>query len=170
MYVDLDKNPGVQPYYEMTIPESNDDFAPGKYFHKENFILFNLAVGGMFPGIQSPSGITALNDLNGNKASMYVNYVRIYQKGTADESFTSFDEGDGLAVAEQQLTPLITYNNSEVLLSEEADISVYNMLGTLKAFCHGSRFSLDDLLDGVYLIRVKTGNGGRITKKIIKTC
>ena len=94
MYVDLDKHPDAKPYYEMTIPATGDTGAPGYYFHKENFILFNLAVGGNFPNIWDAAGITALNNGNGNQASMYVNYVKVYQKGTADESLNTLSPGD----------------------------------------------------------------------------
>ena len=40
------------------------------------------------------AGITALNNGNGNQASMYVNYVKVYQKGTADESLNTLSPGD----------------------------------------------------------------------------
>ena len=79
MYVDLDKYPDAEPYYIMTIPATNDTNSPGYYFHKENFILFNLAVGGNFPGIHNASQITALPE-DGDEARMYVNYVKVYQK------------------------------------------------------------------------------------------
>ena len=96
MYVDLDKYPGQRPYYEIDITKVNpdDEMTAGNYFHKPNFILFNLAVGGNFPGIHEASGITALNDANGQQASMYVNYVKVYQKGTSDETLETIVAGD----------------------------------------------------------------------------
>ena len=78
----------------MTIPATGDTGAPGYYFHKENFILFNLAVGGNFPNIRDAAGITALNAGNGNQASMYVNFVKENQQGTGDESLNSLSPGD----------------------------------------------------------------------------
>lgn len=83
MYVDLDKYPDARPYYEMTIPldKVGTDMHPSNYFHKPNFILFNLAIGGNFPGIWDHNQITALNEANGQQQSMYINYVKIYQKG-----------------------------------------------------------------------------------------
>ena len=86
MYVDKDAHPTAAPYYEKAIPVSSEDDAPGKYFHKPEFIIFNLAVGGLFPGIQTTEGITAL--ANGPR-SMYIDWVRIYQRGDAGESFHS---------------------------------------------------------------------------------
>ncbi|TYP79167.1 RICIN domain-containing protein [Paenibacillus methanolicus] len=42
-------------------------------FHKDHFLLLNMAVGGNWPG--SPDGATAF------PAKMYVDYVRVYQDG-----------------------------------------------------------------------------------------
>lgn len=96
MYLDLDKYPNQEPYYKMDIPANDpgNTWSAGNYFHKPNFILFNLAVGGNFPGIHDANGITALNDANGQKASMYVNYVKVYQKGTSDEDIYMLTPGD----------------------------------------------------------------------------
>ncbi len=46
------------------------------YFHDNFFILFNLAVGGSFPGISDINEITALKE--GEKANMYIDWVKIY--------------------------------------------------------------------------------------------
>lgn len=78
MYVDYDKYPGSNPYYEMAITSKDDDWGTGYYFHHDFFILFNLAVGGNFTGIHNASAITALPA--GGDASMYVDYVKVYQK------------------------------------------------------------------------------------------
>lgn len=77
MYLDLDKNPNATPYFEMGITNKTDDTSPGKYFHKDNFILLNLAVGGHFTGILNTGQITGLNN---GAAAMYVDYVKVYQK------------------------------------------------------------------------------------------
>lgn len=80
MYLDLDKHPNVEPYYEMGIEGTDDDWATGLYFHHDHFILFNLAVGGHFTGIvNNPAGITALPN-EGDEAKMYIDYVKVYQK------------------------------------------------------------------------------------------
>lgn len=96
MYVDLDRYPDNLPYYEINIArtDTNDDLCAGNFFHKDNFIIFNLAVGGNFPAIHNASGISALNDTNGQQASMYVDYVKIYQKGLSSESKSFADAGD----------------------------------------------------------------------------
>lgn len=81
MYYDLDEDPNREPYFRMTITRTagyeSNELHVGNYFHKPNFILFNLAVGGNFPGLYDPAQITALND---GPASMYVDYVRLYVK------------------------------------------------------------------------------------------
>ena len=98
MYVDLDKTPVQNPYYAIDIPQDDPDneWSAGNYFHKDNFILFNLAVGGNFTGIHDANNITALNDDNGQEASYYINYVKIYQKGLDNENQSFADAGDSL--------------------------------------------------------------------------
>lgn len=78
MYLDLDKYPDSKPYYEMGITEKGDDWGTGHYFHHDFFILFNMAVGGRFTGILNPNSITAFPE--SGQASMYVDYVKLYQK------------------------------------------------------------------------------------------
>ena len=77
MYVDMDRFPDAEPYYEMGISGKDDDWGTGHYFHHDFFILFNLAVGGHFTGILDPAAVTALPE---GEASMYVDYVKVYQK------------------------------------------------------------------------------------------
>ena len=170
MYVDLDKNPNASPYYIMTIPETTTDQThPGYYFHKENFILFNLAVGGNFPGIWDINGITALNEGNNYQQSMYVNYVKIYQKGTSDESTNFADPGDttmggvdGFAAAEME----ISYAAGVVTLPVAGDIQVYSASGALVASGRGEQLSVDGLAAGMYIVKA-SADGCQATRKII---
>ena len=46
-------------------------------FRKDNFILFNLAVGGNFPAIWDIGQITALDN---GPAEMEIDYVRVFKK------------------------------------------------------------------------------------------
>ena len=55
---------------------SNQDAMSGHEFHAPHFLIINLAVGGWFPGITNPSGITA-----SLPAAYLVDYVRIYDNG-----------------------------------------------------------------------------------------
>lgn len=61
------------PFYTFDISKLS---GRSDYFDHEFYILFNLAVGGSFPGITEIDGITALQD--GDKVSMYVDWVKIY--------------------------------------------------------------------------------------------
>ena len=64
-------------FFAMNITDVNGDWAVGKYFHHDFFIVYDLAVGGNFPGIRNADGITALAD---GERSMYIDYVKVYQK------------------------------------------------------------------------------------------
>ena len=46
------------------------------YFHDNCYVLFNLAVGGAFPGITDVEGITAIKE--GEKARMYIDWIKVY--------------------------------------------------------------------------------------------
>lgn len=170
MYVDMDTHPEMGPYYEMTIPETTTDQThPGYYFHKENFILFNLAVGGNFPGIWDINGITAFNAGNNYQQSMYVNYVKIYQKGTPDETTDFADPGDmgqgGVAgIVADDLK--ISYAADVVSLPEAGDIRIYNASGMLVASVHGEQLSVDGLAAGMYIVKA-TADGRQATCKIV---
>ncbi|MDD2797171.1 MAG: glycoside hydrolase family 16 protein [Bacteroidales bacterium] len=85
MYVDLDVNSAVEPYYELAIDGANEVDKPARYFNKPYFILFNLAVGGNFTKIWDMDKITALKD---GEAKMYVDYVRVYQKSNGQEEIS----------------------------------------------------------------------------------
>lgn len=89
MYLDLDKYPANLPYYEMSIAGPDVAGNVAHYFHKPFSILFNLAVGGNFTGITGNANIDKITALatDGTPAKMYVDYVRIYQKGDAGEQF-----------------------------------------------------------------------------------
>ena len=88
MYLDLDKYPNNIPYFEMPINEKDLPNSSAHYFHKPFFIIFNLAVGGNFPEISHPSQITALKE---GEARMYIDYVKVYQKGIEGEEFKVFN-------------------------------------------------------------------------------
>jgi beta-glucanase (GH16 family) len=74
MYIDREKNPNVRPYFEMRI---TDNMGGANAFRKSNFLLFNMAVGGNFPGIHNIDDVTALDK---GPAEMVVDYVRVFQK------------------------------------------------------------------------------------------
>jgi len=87
MYLDLDRNPLASPYFEMPINGEDSEDSPVRYFHKPFFILFNLAVGGHFPDIKNVHEVTALDN---EAANMYVDFIKVYQKGDADEEISFY--------------------------------------------------------------------------------
>lgn len=78
MYLDRDRKPDVAPYFVAPIGDKSSPDSPGYFFHKPFFILFNLAVGGEFTGIEQIEDVTALA---GGEAKMYIDYVRVYSRG-----------------------------------------------------------------------------------------
>ena len=156
MYVDLDKQPLQTPYYNIDISkvDPSDEWVAGNYFHKDNFIIFDLAVGGNFTGIWDADKITALNEENGQEASMYINYVKVYQKGTSDEALNTAIPGDkengesgiGSVLAQSEVGETVVFNLDGVCVAR--GISVEDLSGSLAP--------------GVYILRT-----GTTSKKII---
>ena len=87
MYMDKDEHPELDAYFHADLgPNDNPDYDRSVVFGKPNFLIANLAVGGNFPGIYDVDKITAL--ANGPR-SMYIDWIRIYQRGDEGESFVS---------------------------------------------------------------------------------
>ena len=94
MYMDKEAYPENSAYFHADLEPNDDaDYNRQLVFGKPNFIIANLAVGGNFPGIYSIDGITALS--NGAQ-SMYIDWIRIYQKGDANQSFVSPSASDAI--------------------------------------------------------------------------
>lgn len=85
-------------YFSTTVPYSDDEMAVGHYFQKPFFILFNLAVGGTFPNIYNAGGITALPNA-GDEASMYIDWIRVYQKDDDSNARYMYVDADGNTVS-----------------------------------------------------------------------
>jgi len=87
MYMDKDAHPENKPYFKTPLETNKDDNYNRKLaWSKPSFIIFNLAIGGNFPSIYDIKNITALAD---GSRSMYIDWVRVYQKGDAGQSFQS---------------------------------------------------------------------------------
>lgn len=85
MYMDKDAHPELSAYFHADLEPNEDEWYNRQViFGKPNFVIANLAVGGNFPAIWKINGITALN--NGPQ-SMYIDWIRIYQRGDANQSF-----------------------------------------------------------------------------------
>lgn len=92
IYMDKDAYPNKDPYFHANLePNDDDDYNRQLVFGKPNFVIANLAIGGNFPGIFKIDGITALNN---GPCKMYIDWIRIYQRGDANESFVSPSDSD----------------------------------------------------------------------------
>ncbi|MBQ8564636.1 MAG: family 16 glycosylhydrolase [Bacteroidaceae bacterium] len=149
MYVDLDKNPNAEPYYVMNIDDDTNEYAPGQYFHKPNFILLNLAVGGNFPNIHNIDNVTALD--NGD-AKMYVDWVRIYQKGDDGEEFHCSTSGIHTGVKERAMQ---VYRDGDVLRVEDSndELLLYNAAGVLVRMSETDEINVAGLPSGIYIVK-----------------
>ena len=170
MYVDLDRTPKQNPYYSMDIPanEPNNEWSPGNYFHKDNFILFDLAVGGNFTGIWDATGITALHDANGQQASMYINYIRIHQKDGVANHTDFFDAGDALTPEQAAVSEISTQTadnisfNGSTITSTTPGVTLFNISGSCIATTPTSQLDVANLVPGLYIV-----HSGKSIKKII---
>lgn len=159
MYVDLDKNPNAQPYYVMNIYDMSNENSVGYYFHKPFFILFNLAVGGTFTNIYDINAVTALAS---GEAKMYVDYVRIYQKGDAGEEFYGPATGGVEGIGNEQTMKVYCNGTEAGVIGAAEGIELYNMQGTLVRRSNEPRMYVGDLPGGVYVLRC-----GSFVKKIV---
>lgn len=85
MYMDKDSHPENNAYFHADL-EPNDDsnYNRRHVFGQPNFIIANLAVGGNFPQIWDIKNVTALES---GSRSMYIDWIRIYQRGDTGQSF-----------------------------------------------------------------------------------
>ena len=92
MYMDKDAHPENDAYFHANLePNDNDDYNRQLVIGKPNFVIANLAVGGNFPGITDINKITALAD---GPRSMYIDWIRIYQRGDQNQSFSCPSQSD----------------------------------------------------------------------------
>ena len=77
-------------------PNNDPNYDRQLVFGKPNFIIANLAIGGNFPQIWDINKISALAD---GPRSMYIDWIRIYQQGTSQETFVSPSSSDEIEPA-----------------------------------------------------------------------
>lgn len=153
MYLDQDKYPSVRPYFQLDISNKYGDNNPGTYFHHDFHILFNMAIGGDFPKIFDVNGVTALQQ---GEAKMYVNYVKVYQKGVPGETYNG---------------PTIDFTNTEELCASQKSLnemsgSIYNVSGRIvKFFNAGEAYVIEELQEGIYFIVLENGETIKIMKR-----
>lgn len=105
----------AEPYmaFDLSADKNSPDDWYNTYtqFTKDQFILFNLAVGGnLFPGISDPAGITAFTD----EASMYVDYVRVYQKEGEENIRVNEKDDEIIASGNESIDAVIAKINGEL--------------------------------------------------------
>ncbi|MFZ4414255.1 MAG: family 16 glycosylhydrolase [Bacteroidales bacterium] len=170
MYLDLDKYPTVSPYYEMAINQVDVAPNPSHYFHKKDYVILNLAIGGNFTGISNINNVTALN--NGD-AKMYVDYVKVYQQGIAGEEYTGpvLSSINHLKVQNQfQVYPNPGLNRINVVSSSTINkITVINIQGQhVISISYSNSIDISNLSDGNYLIKIEDTTGKTETHKFTK--
>ena len=116
MYMDKEAHPENKAYFHANLEPNDDaDYNRQLVFGKPNFIIANLAVGGNFPWIFNISGVTAL--ANGPR-KMYIDWIRIYQRGDANESFVCPSASDPIEPegTENNLSPTLPSREGEKVL------------------------------------------------------
>lgn len=135
MYIDLDKYPDESPYFEMNIDDVSAQNSAGRYFHKQFFLLFNMAVGGSVPNIYNAGEVTALNS---GDAKMYVDYVRVYQQSDAKDYTTP----DGSTSTDP--TPVVT-EDTETKLGDYGSLALNSANASTFDFTNGKDYVLIDV-------------------------
>ena len=140
MYMDKEAYPDLEAYFHADLePNDNPDKNRKEIFGKPNFIIANLAIGGDFPGIYSVNQISALSD---GPRSMYVDWIRIYQRGDTGESFVCPTPSDAI-----EAEPETGWTNYKL------QITNYKYLHNGQIYI--SRNGIDYTVDGRVLLRAQ---------------
>ena len=100
------------PYFHADLEPNDDaDYNRKVIFGKPNFLIANLAIGGNFPGIYAVNQITAL--ANGPR-KMYIDWIRIYQRGDANQSFQCSSASDEIEPENPQGIETVTDEGLQV--------------------------------------------------------
>ena len=112
MYMDKEAHPENGAYFHADLEPNNDaNYNRQLVFGKPNFVIANLAVGGNFPQIWDINKITAL--ANGPR-SVYIDWIRIYQRGDANESFVCPSASDAIEPERAQGIEVVESQKSKV--------------------------------------------------------
>lgn len=171
MYVDQDKYPDTKPYYEIGITDKSSDISTYYYFNKPYFVIFNLAVGGNFTQIWNINQITALQS---GKAEMYVDYVKLYQRGDDGEEYTG--PQPDLSIGVEPVNKISVYPNPAkdyIEIKGLDDIpfrgKVYNLSGQkVISFSDSNIVDVSSLLSGLYILRIVDNVGKTYSYSLLK--
>lgn len=133
-------------YFTTGIGASNEDTAPGKYFQKPFFFIFNLAVGGSFTNIYNAAAISALPNA-GDEAKMMVDWVRVYQSDSDTEAQYLTPNGTNISVDPEPTLPEDTltefgYYGSPAL--DAAGVSTFDFKNSTDAVLIGTSQGVTD--------------------------
>ena len=171
-YLDLDINPSATPLSKMAINGTAVAGNAAYYFHKQFYVIFNLAIGGNYTGISSINNVTALA---GGDAKMYVDYVRVYQQGVTGEEYS------GPVLVPNGINELKVQNQYRVypnpisdVVNIEGDntptrIVVVNIQGQeMMTVSNTKSINTSTLASGNYLLRITNENGMIETHQLTK--
>jgi beta-glucanase (GH16 family) len=174
-YVDLDVNPEAAPLAHMAINQEDVAPNPAHYFHQQFYVLFNLAIGGDFTGIHDINSVTALNAANNYKANMYVDYVKVYQQGTADEAYSGpalAPTGTNEVKADDQYKIYPNPANDHINIEANGHpikVVFINMAGQeVMSVTNTTSIDTSSLPSGNYLVKIADINGKVETHQITK--
>jgi hypothetical protein len=186
MYIDRDLQTNPIPTIRFNIfhTDPNDLSIAGNFFHHPQFIIMNIAVGGTFTGIDWNLGhsvaqerITALNDENNNKARMYIDYVRVWQRGDAGERFilngveqpTSVNEIHTSQVFSVFPNPVVNELHIHGRETPES-VVVFNILGSRVLEVQNTNLvDMSSLPAGNYILQITRTNGSTEIHRVSKT-
>ena len=174
MYLDLDKYPNNTPYLEMAINNGTDPGQAGRYFNKPFFVILNLAIGGNFTGITGNANIakiTAFDKASDGEPKMYIDYIKVYQKGDAGEEYN----GPELLSIEE--TPPVdqqfkVFCKAGALSvegeAEPAKMVLYSLDGLkMLEVKKSNSVNVSNLPSGIYILKIQTVSGCEEIHKVI---
>ena len=171
-YVDLDINPSAAPLAHMAINGADVAGNAAHYFHKQFYAIFNLAIGGNFTGIHDINNVTAL--ANGN-ASMYIDYIRVYQQGVAGEEYAGpalVTTGVNDIKADDQFSIYPNPANGFINIvanNQPVRVVIFNMSGReLMSVSHETSVDTSALPSGNYLVKIVDRYGNVETHQMTK--
>jgi len=167
MYLDLDKYPNENPYVSMNTGSID-------IFNKPFFVIFNLAIGGNFTGITGNANIdkvTAFGKADDGEPKMYIDYVKVYQKGDAGEEYIG-PELVSIKETPANSPQFRVFCNAGVLSVagdiEPAKMVLYNLAGAkMLEANHTCSVNVSDLPSGIYILKIQTNQGNEEAYKIM---
>jgi len=170
MYLDLDKYPNNAPYVVMTTSGISA-------FNLPFFVIFNLAIGGNFTGITASNvntkPITAFAKAPDGEPKMYIDYVKVYQKGDAGESYSGPALNNPTAINPPVASQQFNVSCNAGVLSVEGDATpakmvLYNPAGNIMMEVKGaSSANVSNLAAGVYILKIQPVSGSEEVYKIM---